>query len=751
MLYYTYPKPEINTRKVTRGNQMTIIYDEAKRVFKLDTPNTTYAFHVTNSKNLLHLYYGAYIPETDITHMLRIPNDEPFVPATHDGMGPHSFDCAAIEFPTSGVADFREPCMQLMDKYGMSACECYYDSYAIFKGKKKLEGLPATYANSDDEVTSLEVYCRDPHNGLEITLQYSVFEKLDVITRSVKVKNGGADPIELRRLLSTCVELDSKDYDMITLYGTWARERHVQRNPLHFGKQLVDSCRGSTSHAHNNFIAIVDHKATEDYGDCYGFALCYSGSFVAGCEVNQYEKTRVFSGINPYDFSWHLDLGEEFQAPEVIMVFSANGIGNMSRTFHDVMRSNLTRGKWKDIRRPILINNWEATYFHFDEEQIFGIAEEASRLGIEMLVLDDGWFGKRDNDKSGLGDWFVNENKLHGGLKKLVDRIHGLGMKFGIWFEPEMVSPDSDLYRAHPDWALQTPGRALSVGRNQYILDMTRKEVQDYLFDRFADVLSQGGIDYIKWDFNRNFSEVGSLTVGTERQGEVFHRYCLGLYALLERLHNAYPDLLLEGCAGGGGRFDPAWLYYAPQIWTSDDSDAIERLDIQYGTSFCYPPSAMGAHVSACPNHQVHRTTPLATRGNVALMGAFGYELDLRTLTGEEKELVRRQCEDFRRDYDLTHTGDFYRLISPWQNRTDCAWCFVSADRKEVLLTYTVIRAKICTPRYIRLQGLDPDRLYRCTETGEAYHGDTLMHAGYCMKKTQSDFYSEKLHFVAQD
>ena len=361
---------------------MPIIYDEKKRVFKLDTPNTTYAFHVTNSNHLLHLYYGASIPETDITHMLRIPNDEPFVPSTHDGMGPHSFDCAAIEFPTSGVADFREPCMQLMDKYGMSACECYYDSCAIYKGKKKLEGLPATYANTDDEVTSLEVYCKDPHNGLEITLQYSVFEKLDVITRSVKVKNGGADPIELRRLLSACVELDSKDYDMITLYGTWARERHVQRNPLHFGKQLVDSCRGATSHAHNNFIAIVDHKATEDYGDCYGFALCYSGSFVAGCEVNQYEKTRVFSGINPYDFSWHLDLGEEFQAPEVIMVFSASGIGTMSRTFHDVMRNNLTRGKWKDIRRPILINNWEATYFNFDTDKLLDIARESDRKSV---------------------------------------------------------------------------------------------------------------------------------------------------------------------------------------------------------------------------------------------------------------------------------------------------------------------------------------------------------------------------------
>ena len=513
------------------------------------------------------------------------------------------------------------------------------------------------------------------------------------------------------------------------------------------GTQSVGSLRGASSHVHNPFLALCSHHATETAGDACGFSLVYCGNFLASAEMDSDGGGRVLLGIHPDGFRWRLEPGETFETPEAVSVWSSEGLGGMSRTYHRLYANHLVRGKWKTERRPILINNWEATYFNFDEEKIFGIAEEASKLGIEMLVLDDGWFGKRDNDKSGLGDWFVNEQKLKGGLKKLVDRIHGLGMKFGIWFEPEMVSPDSDLYRAHPEWALQVPGRENSVGRNQYVLDMTRTEVQDYLFGRFADVLSQGGIDYIKWDFNRNFSEVGSLTVGTERQGEVFHRYCLGLYALLERLHNAYPDLLLEGCAGGGGRFDPAWLYYAPQIWTSDDSDAIERLDIQYGTSFCYPPSAMGAHVSACPNHQVHRTTPIATRGNVALMGAFGYELDLRTLTDEEKELVRQQCADFRRDYALTHTGDFYRLISPWHDRTDCAWCFVSPDRREALLTYVVIRAKISIPRYVRLQGLNPDALYRCQETGEEYHGDTLMHAGYCIRKTNSDFHSEKLHF----
>ena len=728
---------------------MPIIYDEIKRVFKLDTPNTTYAFHVTESKNLLHLYYGASIPETDITHMLRIPNDEPFVPATHDGMGPHSFDCAAIEFPTSGVADFREPCMQLMDKYGMSACECYYDSYAIFKGKKKLEGLPATYANSDDEVTSLEVYCKDPHNGLEITLQYSVFEKLDVITRSVKVKNSGADPIELRRLLSTCVELDSKDYDMITLYGTWARERHVQRNPLHFGKQLVDSCRGSTSHAHNNFIAIVDHKATEDYGDCYGFALCYSGSFVAGCEVNQYEKTRVFSGINPYDFSWHLDLGEEFQAPEVIMVFSASGIGTMSRTFHDVMRNNLTRGKWKDIRRPILINNWEATYFNFDTDKLLDIARESAKAGIEMLVMDDGWFGHRNDDKSSLGDWFVNENKIKGGLKHLVDEVNKLGLKFGIWFEPEMISPDSELYKAHPDWCIHIPGRPRTTCRSQLVIDFSRREVRDYIYEQMYKILSSANIEYVKWDMNRQLCEVGNEVLPPERQREIWHRYVLGVYEIQERLLTDFPDLLLENCAGGGSRFDAGMLYYSPQIWCSDDTDAIERLKIQYGTSLCYPCSCFGAHVSDSPNHCVGRITPFETRGRVAMVGTFGYELDITKISDDDKWNIRKQIEDFNKYNPLVRTGDHYRIGDPFANDRFDAWEFVAKDKSEALLEYIqVLKEPSVFLHRVRLVGLEKGRYYRHEETGRVYSAEVLMNSGFDIPSLWGDFQSYIAHFI---
>ena len=730
---------------------MPILYNGQTRTFRLDAKDSSYAFRINSLGYLQHLYYGAHISDTSL--------EELAYTAHHASIHAHPANCPAyfspdvsrMEYPCFGRGDCRGTALSIRrSDTGTVDTDLTYVSHRIYAGKPALAGQPATYATGE-EADTLEILLRDGVSGAEVTLFYTVFRDLAAIARRVTVRNAGKNVLELERALSLSIDFhDVSDMDVIHLYGEWARERSVERVPMMHGTQSVGSLRGASSHIHNPFLAVCSHDANETAGDVCGVSLVYCGNFLASAEMDSDGGGRVLLGIHPDAFRWRLEPGKAFETPEAISVWSHNGLGEMSRTYHKLFSNHLVRGKWKTERRPILINNWEATYFRFDEEKIFGIAEEASKLGIEMLVLDDGWFGKRDDDKSGLGDWFVNENKLRGGLKQLVDRIHGLGMKFGIWFEPEMISPDSDLYRAHPDWALHVPGRENSVGRNQYVLDMTRTDVQDYLFGRFTDVLSQGGIDYIKWDFNRNFSEVGSLTVSAERQGEVFHRYCLGLYALLERLHTAYPDLLLEGCAGGGGRFDPAWLYYAPQIWTSDDSDAIERLDIQYGTSFCYPPAAMGAHVSACPNHQVHRTTPFETRGNVALMGAFGYELDLRTLTDEEKELVRRQCDDFRRDYDLTHTGDFYRLISPWHDRTDCAWCFVSADRKAALLTYTVIRAKISIPRYVKLQGLDPDALYRCEETGEEYHGDTLMHAGYCIRKTGSDFCSQKLHFTAE-
>ena len=731
---------------------MPITYNEKARVFKLDTPNSTYAFHITNSSNLLHLYYGKSVPETDLTYNLRIPNGEPFVPAVHDAMGPHSFDCAAIEFSTSGVADFREPCMQVMDKYGMSACEIYFKDYKIYKNKNKLEGLPATFANSDDEVTSLDVYCEDPHSGLQITLQYSVFEKLDIITRSVKVKNEGNDPLELRRLLSTCVELDRMDYDMITLYGTWARERHVQRFPLRFGKQSIDSNRGSTSHAHNNFIAIVDRNATEDYGEAYGFSLVYSGSFLAEAEVNQYEKTRVVMGINPYDFSWHLETGEEFQAPEVIMSYSSTGIGQMSRNLHDVMRRNLIRGKWKDIRRPILINNWEATYFNFDTDKLIDIAREAAKAGIEMLVMDDGWFGHRNDDRSSLGDWDVNESKIKGGLKHLVDEVNKLGMKFGIWFEPEMISPDSELYKAHPDWCLHIDGRYRTTARSQLVLDFSRKDVRDYIYGKMKAILSSANIEYVKWDMNRQLTEVGNEILPAERQREIWHRYVLGVYEMQERLLTDFPDLLLENCAGGGSRFDAGMLYYSPQIWTSDDTDAIERLKIQYGTSLCYPCSCFGAHVSDSPNHCVGRITPFKTRGHVAMVGTFGYELDVTRISDDDKHAIKEQIAEFNKYNPLVRTGDYYRIGNPFTNTRFDAWQFVSKDKSETLLEYVqVLKVPSVFLHRLKLTGLDESKWYKHEESGKVFSGAFLMNNGFDIPSLWGDFQSYIAYFKETD
>lgn len=728
---------------------MPIIFNEKARVFKLDTDNTSYAFHITNSNNILYLYYGKYVPETDLTYNLRIPDGAPFVPAVHDAMGPHSFDCAAIEFPTSGVADFREPCFQVMDKYGMSACECYYKSYNIYKGKKKLNGLPATFANNDGEATSLELFCEDKHSGMEIILQYTVFEKSDIITRSVKVINNGSDAIELRRLLSTCVSLDSMDYDMITLHGCWARERHVQRFPLRFGKQSVDSNRGATSHAHNNFITLCDTGATEDYGSAYGFSLVYSGSFLAMAEVDQYEKTRVVMGINPYDFSWHLETGEEFQAPEVIMTYSSQGLGKMSRNFHDVMRNNLIRGKWADIRRPILINNWEATYFDFNTEKLIDIAREAAKAGIEMLVMDDGWFGRRNDDKSSLGDWFVNEEKIKGGLSYLVSEVNKLGLKFGIWFEPEMISPDSELYKAHPDWCLHIDGRIRTTARSQLVLDFSRKDVRDYIYGRMKAVLSSANIEYVKWDMNRQLTEVGNEILPAFRQREIWHRYVLGVYEMQERLLTDFPDLLLENCAGGGSRFDAGMLYYSPQIWTSDDTDAIERLKIQYGTSMCYPCSCFGAHVSDSPNHCVGRITPFRTRGHVAMVGTFGYELDVTKISDDDKNAIKQQIEEFNKYNPLVRTGDYYRIGNPFDNSRFDAWQFVAKDKSETLLEYVqVLKTPSMFLHRLKLKGLDENSYYRHEESGKVFSGAFLMNNGFDIPSMWGDFQSYTAHFI---
>ncbi len=733
---------------------MAIIFDSEKKVFKLDTPSSSYVFKVSNAGYLLHLYYGAYVPDTDLDYLNCTLHNASFsanVPESDKDPG-LSLDTSRLEYSCNGISDFRVAALQIRGENGNASTDIRYKSHKIYAGKPGLPGLPATYVNSDDEADTLELVCEDSLTGAEVTLIYTAFTKLDAITRSVKVVNNGKAAFDIERIFSTNVDFQGYDFELMNLQGRWAKERTLVKRRIEHGLQGIQSRRGSSGHNNNPFIALGREGYTEESGEVYGFSLVYSSNFSAEVEVDAMDSTRVIMGINPADFKWHLAPGEQFDAPEAVMVYSANGVGGMSRTYHKLYRYNLCRGEWKTKKRPIIVNNWEGTYFNFDEEKLFAIAKDAADLGIEMFVMDDGWFGVRNNDNCSLGDWYVNENKLKGGLKSLVDRVNGLGLKFGIWFEPEMISPDSDLYRAHPDWCLHVEGRGNSVGRNQYVLDMSRKDVRDNIFDQMYKVLSSANIEYVKWDFNRNLTEVGSAILAPEHQGEVAHRYVLGVYELLERLLTAFPKLLLEGCSGGGGRFDAGMLYYSPQIWTSDDTDALERLEIQYGTSMVYPPSSMSAHVSASPNHQTGRASSFKTRGDVAMAGAFGYELDLTKLTDEERELVKKQVADYHKYYDVIQNGDYYRLINPTEDAgritSAAAWESVSADKNEVLLTYVVMRIHVCVSRYIRLRGLDPEKIYVEESSGRRYSGALLMNAGLKVD-IHRDGESKVWHFTA--
>ena len=730
---------------------MPIQFFAERRIFKIDTAESTYVMQIDPYGYLLHHYYGEKIADFDLAYLSYICRHGSHFPRVEMETETNPFfskDLHGMEYSCNGCGDFRGSALSIFRSTGTNDTDIKYVSHRVYAGKPKIEGQPATYAPAD-EATTLEILCRDHVSGAEVTLFYTVFETLGAMTRHAMVKNTSDAAMDIQRLLSACVDFhDARDMDLIHLYGSWGKERRFERVSLMHGTQSVSSKRGASSSMHNPFIALCSHDANEEYGIVYGFNLVYTGNFLASAEMDADGGARVLMGINPENFTWHLEAGEAFTTPEVVMVYSNEGLGKMSRTYHKLYRNNLCRGEWKDKRRPILINNWEATYFDFDEEKLFDIAKTASELGIEMLVMDDGWFSTRNDTRSGLGDWFVNENKLRGGLGKLVERINGLGLKFGIWFEPEMVSRNSELFRNHPDWALQTSNRDKSISRYQYVLDMSREDVRDYIFECICQVMDRANISYIKWDFNRNLTEVGSALLGTNRQQEVFHRYVLGLYELLERILTRYPHLLLEGCASGGGRFDPAWLYYAPQSWTSDDTDAIERLDIQYGTSMCYPVSSMGSHVSACPNHQTGRTTPLETRGHVAMSGTFGYELDLTKLTEEEKSIVKTQCDEYRRYYDLVNKGELYRLISPWKDRTRCAWSFVSEDKSEALVTYVVMRSGIYDRHYVRLKGLDPNKQYLNQQTGQVLLGKTWMCAGICISEQLQDFSSRVYRLI---
>lgn len=734
---------------------INIFYNEKDKAFKLRANNTDYMMKVCEEGYLAHVYYGNKVPDEDLTYLLRL-DESPFTPATNDRDRASFMDTLPFEYPCFGLGDYRESAFKIMDANGMSTCDLRYVSHKMYEGKPKLEGLPATFATEESGCSTLEITMYDKYADIEVVLIYTAFDKLDVITRSAVITNKSEKPFKITRALSACVDFDTDKMDMITLNGSWARERAVERCRLHHGKQLVDSCRGESSHQNNPFVALCDNNADEDKGEVFGFNFVYSGNFYAQAEVTQHKKTRFIMGINPLDFQWLLEKGESFTCPEVVMVHSDEGIGKMSRTFHDLYRNNLIRGEYKDKRRPILINNWEATYFNFDTDKLIDIAKEASKLGIEMLVMDDGWFGHRDSDNSSLGDWFVYEKKLKGGLKYLVDEVNKLGMKFGIWFEPEMISPDSELYKAHPDWAIQIKGRPLTLCREQYVLDYSRKEVRDHVYGMMKKILDSANIEYIKWDMNRQLTEVGSATLPAERQRELWHRYVLGVYDLMDRLTTDYPHILLENCSGGGARFDPGMLYYSPQIWCSDDTDAIERLKIQHGTSMCYPCLAMGAHVSDCPNHTVGRNTPFKTRGHVAMVGTFGYELDVTRIPQEDRDAIPAQIKEFNKFNKLVRTGDHYRIGNMFEDNTWDAWEFVAKDKSEALFEFVQVLGRPNErSRRIKLKGLEADAYYyEENEPDKKISGAALMNAGINIAKMWNgdglygDFCSKILHFI---
>ena len=729
---------------------MGIEYLEAEGLFRLTAGDTEYVIGIADGKYVGHVYFGKAIDDSRCGYLMRT-EEPPFVPSRNPGEKGSFADAFFWEYSTWGVGDYRESCLNVRTAGGSRGCELHYEGYRILEGKPGLKGLPATFCRDEENGggMTLEIFCRDQVLDLKAVLRYSVFADSPAVIRSLELINEGQEPLYLEKVLTACLDMDLEEGDLLTLGGSWARERHMIRRPLAFGKQLVSSFRGESGHQDHPFLAVMEKGAGQDRGQVYAMHFVYSGNFMAEAEVSQFDNVRMVMGIHPEGFEWVLKPGASFTAPEVVCVYSDQGLDKMTHIFHDLYRGHLIRSHYLHKKRPILINNWEATYFDFDSERLLEIAEEAARRGIEMLVMDDGWFGKREKPAGSLGDWTVNEEKLPGGLPRLVKEVEKLGLSFGIWFEPEMISPDSDLYRAHPDWAMHLPGREPVQSRAQYVLDLSRAEVVDYVYEAVAAILRSAPVSYVKWDMNRQMTDVGSAVLGREHQGELFHRYILGVYELQERLMKEFPDLLLENCASGGARFDPGMLYYSPQIWCSDDTDAVERLAIQEGTALLYPLGAIGAHVSACPNHITGRMTPFRTRGHVAMAGTFGYELDITKLPEEEKQMIQDQVETYHRFQPLVREGDYYRIASWAENhRYDC-WEVVSRDRREALVTFVQVLAEPNRhSRKLFLKGLDPEAEYCLEGSGRVYKGALLMYGGLLVQPMKGDFMSQMYHFT---
>ncbi len=707
-----------------------IIFHEETKTFHLYNDRISYLMCVLENGHMGQIYFGKKIHDKPDFSYLVEKYGRPMTSYIFENDRTFSLEHIRQEYPVYGSTDYRHPAVEILQGSGSRIVDFRYEGYEISQGKPELKGLPATYTESGEEAETLKLILKDSVTGCRLELLYTIFEGEGALARSARLINEGEEDLHLLTAMSLNLDLPDKDYIWMQLSGAWARERHVKNRVLEQGITAVDSRRGNSSHEQNPFVALKRPCTTEESGEVIGFSLIYSGNFRIQAEVDTHDVTRVTVGINPEGFDWKLEPGEEFQTPEAVMVYSCHGLNGMSQTFHRLYGKRLARGYWRDRPRPILINNWEATYFDFTEEKLLNIARKAQECGVELFVLDDGWFGARNGEHAGLGDWIANRERLPEGISGLSEKIEALGMKFGLWFEPEMVNKDSDLYREHPDWILQTPGRNASHGRYQYVLDFSRKEVVDRIYEMMEKILSESKISYIKWDMNRSITECYSAVLPADRQGEVFHRYILGVYDLYDRLTAKFPEVLFESCASGGGRFDPGLLYYAPQGWASDDSDAVERLKIQYGTSMCYPISSIGSHVSVVPNHQVFRNTPLHTRANVACFGTFGYELDLNKLTGEELQEVREQIVFMKEYRELLQFGTFYRIKSPFEEN-ETVWMSVSRDQKTALVGYyRVLNGANLPYSRVRLQGLNPDFLYENIYNGTEHYGDELMNYG---------------------
>lgn len=707
-----------------------IIFHKETKTFHLYNEEISYIMCVLENGHMGQLYYGKRIHDKPDFSYLIEKCSRPMTSYIFEGDRSFSLEHIRQEYPVYGTTDYRHPAIEILQENGSNISDFKYIGYEILKGKPILKGLPATYTEREEEAETLKIILKDSLTGAKLTLLYTIFSKGSAIARSAHICNEGEKVLYLQNMMSLSIDLPDKDYIWMQLSGAWSRERYIKNRVLEQGITAIDSMRGNSSHEHNPFMVLKRPDAGEMSGEVIGFSLIYSGNFRIQAEVDTHDVTRITVGINPDRFDWKLEPGEEFQTPEAVMVYSDAGLNKMSHTFHHLYAKRLARGYWRDRPRPILNNNWEATYFNFTEDRLVQIASKAKECGVELFVLDDGWFGERNDDHAGLGDWVANPERLPNGIKGLSERIEAMGIKFGLWFEPEMANKDSNLYRTHPDWILQTPGRNTSHGRYQYVLDFSRKEVVDHIYKMMAKILSEAKVSYIKWDMNRSITECYSATLPADRQGEVFHRYILGVYDLYERLTSEFPEVLFESCSSGGGRFDPGMLYYAPQGWTSDDSDAIERLKIQYGTSMCYPISSMGSHVSVIPNHQVFRKTPLHTRANVAYFGTFGYELDLNSLTEEEISQVKEQIIFMKKYRKLFQFGDFYRLKSPFEEN-ETVWMVVSEDKKTAIVGYYRVLNGVNQPySRVRLQGLNPDILYENVRNNTENFGDELMNFG---------------------